>query len=88
MHHTEIDQNALVHVADVDLGDSVYGNRTVALEGFALVNDCDLLVPVDPRNPEALILALTEEQAIQVILMLAGQIGKGAALAAVQKAEG
>lgn len=88
MHRSEIDHEARVQAADVDFRDSAYGDRPVALEGFAMVDDMDLLVPVDGRNPEAVILVLTRAQAMEMTLTLAGQIGRDAALKVLEESDG
>lgn len=88
MHHTEIDHEATVQNAGFDLEkDHLYGYRPVLLEGFAMVDGCDLLVPAPEGHPESMIMALTEKQAMQALLALAGQIGRKAAMAAVTEAE-
>jgi hypothetical protein len=43
LHHTEIDHEATVQNAGFDLEeDHLYGHRPVLLEGFAMIDGCDL----------------------------------------------
>lgn len=88
MHYSDIDHEAVVQNADADLEDSIYGDRPILLEGFAVLDGCDLLVPVDGQDPESRIVAMTEEQGIQALLVLADQIGYTEAITLINKAAG
>lgn len=85
MHHTEIDHEAQVTHADADLRDGLYGDRPILLDGLAQVDGVDILVPVDGKNPESTIVALTSEQGAQALLVLAAQIGKAEALLMIEE---
>lgn len=86
MHYSNIDQEAVVQNADADLEDSIYGDRPILLEGFATLDGCDLLVPVDARSPESWIVAMTEKQGAQALVVLADQIGFDEAIALIEEA--
>lgn len=85
MHYTEIDHQAKVSDAIADLDeDDRYGYRPVLLEGFVMVDGTDVLVPAED-NPESMIVALTEDQAVQALLVLAEQVGNNRALDLIGK---
>lgn len=87
MHHTEIDHEASVTNSGFDLEDDFYGERPILLTFFAPVDNSDVLVPVDESNREGRTLALTEEQGMQAVLELAGQLGKASVIAALGELE-
>lgn len=74
MHRSEIDRKAKVEEPSADI-DEDFGYRPILLEGFVPVDGSDVIVPVDSGSPESFILALTEEQGMQALLVLAEQIG-------------
>ena len=74
MHRSEIDHEVKIEEPSADL-DGDYGYRPVLLEGFVPVDGSDVIVPVDSDSPESFILALTEEQGIQALLVIAEQLG-------------
>lgn len=82
MYRNEIDENVKVEDYGIDLDDE-YGFRPVLLTSFASVDGSDVVVPVDQDDPEGMILALTEEQGMQALLLLARQLGKEKSLAAI-----
>jgi hypothetical protein len=84
MHHSEIDHNVRIGNADADLGDSLYGDRPILLEGLAPVDGCDILVPASSREPESSIVALTREQGMQALLILAFQLGPETSVEAIR----
>lgn len=88
MHHSEINHDAVLQNADADLEDSIYGDRPILLEGFAALDGCDLLVPCDSRDPESTIVAMTEKQGEQALLILADQIGYTRAISLINEAKG
>lgn len=83
MHRDEINHEARIEEPSADL-DGDYGYRPILLEGFVPVDSSDVIVPVDSQSPESFILALTEEQGMQALLLLAEQIGKEVAVKAIQ----
>lgn len=83
MHRDEINPEARIEEPSADL-DGDYGYRPILLEGFVPVDSSDVIVPVDSQSPESFILALTEEQGMQALLLLAEQIGKEVAVKAIQ----
>lgn len=85
MHYSEIDHTARIGNADADLEDSIYGDRPILLEGLGMVDGSDLLVPVNQQDPESTIVALTGEQGIQALLVLADQIGNEKAIELIRK---
>lgn len=84
MHHSEINPEAQVQEPSSDI-DEDYGNRPVLLEGFTPVDGGDVIVPVDSDGPESFILALTDDQAAQALVVLASQIGKAEALLLIEE---
>lgn len=74
MHRDDINHKIRIEEPSADLDDD-YGNRPVLLEGFAPVDGGCVIVPVDGEDPEGFILALTEEQGIQALLLVAAQVG-------------
>lgn len=85
MHYSEINHEAEVSNTGFELEQDHLGDRPVLLEGFAMVDSTDVLVPVDGDHPEGMILGLTEEQGAQALLVLAGQIGKAEALLLIEE---
>ena len=88
MHYSEINHEAEVSNTGFELEQDHLGDRPVLLEGFAMVDSTDVLVPCDPDYGESMILALTEDQAMRALIELAEQVGKKRALAAVNGMEG
>lgn len=87
MHRSEIDPDVTVREPMADL-DEDYGDRPILLEGFTPVDGSDVIVPIDSGNPEGFILALTETQGEQALLVLAEQIGTAKALKLITEAAG
>ena len=85
MHSSEIDIDAKVEEGGIELEDDhLYGYRPVTLEWFAPVDGTDVIIPCDSGNPESMTVAFTEEQAMQAIVALAAQVGKGPAVTAIK----
>lgn len=76
MHFIEINSGIEVNGSDRSIEDRAYGDRAVTLGSFAGINGTDVLVPVRDAHPEAMILALTREQATQAFLVLSRAIGR------------
>jgi hypothetical protein len=87
MRYNEIDHAATVQDNDEDLGDE-YGDRPILATFFAPIDGSGVLVPVPPGNPNGYILALTEEQGMQLLLALAAQVGRQTSLTAITEDEG
>jgi hypothetical protein len=86
MHRSEINEDVKVEDCAFDL-DGDYGYRPILLTAIASVDGSDVAVPVDQDSPEGMILALTEEQGMQALLLLARQLGKDKSLEAITKDE-
>lgn len=84
MHYSEINHEAKIEEPFAEV-DEDYGDRPVLLEGFTPVDGGDVIVPVEPQNPESFTLALTNEQAAQALLALASQIGKSESLLLIEE---
>lgn len=78
MHSDEINPDVQIEEPVADIDDD-FGHRPVLLEGFTPVDGSNVIVPVDRQGPESYILALTEEQGIQVLLVVAAQVGNDTA---------
>ena len=87
MHSSEINPNAVIDDNDEDLSGE-YGDRPILATFFAPLDASDVLVPVVPGDPEGRILALTEKQGMQLLLVLAAQLGRQTSLTAITEDEG
>lgn len=86
MHYTQINPAATIQDAPFELEDEeIHGYRPILLTGFGVLDSSDLLVPVNDSDPESRILALTEDQGRQALVVLAGQIGKEEAVQLIQE---
>lgn len=75
MHYSEINHKVEIQDHDEDLIDSPYGERPILATAFAPVDSGDVIVPVAQDNPEGYILALTQGQGLQLLVVLAKQLG-------------
>lgn len=85
MHHTEIDSRVEVMDHDEDLIGGPVEDRPILATAFAPIDGTDVMVPVPQDSPEGYILALTEEQGRQALVVLAEQIGKEEAVKLIQE---
>lgn len=86
MHHSQIDPDVEVMDHDEDLISGPVEDRPILATLFAPLDGSDILVPVGQDDPEGHILALTEEQGMQLLLVLAAQLGENRSIKAIQGA--
>jgi len=86
MHYSEVDPSAEVMDHDEDLIGGPVEDRPILATAFAPLDSTDVLVPVAQSDPEAHILALTEKQGMQLLLVLAAQLGEDRAIKAIEGA--
>lgn len=87
MHQSEIKSDVAIVDHDKDLVGGRFEDRPILATAFAPVDGSDVMVPVDQYDLEGFILALTEEQGMQLLLVMAAQLGKERAIEAIESAE-
>lgn len=84
MHISDVDHRAEVMDHDEDLIGGPVENRPILATMFAPLDGSDILVPVAQDVPEGHILALTDEQGMQLLLVLAAQLGEERSIEAIK----
>lgn len=86
MHVSKIDHRVEVMDHDEDLVGGPVEDRPILATMFAPLDSSDILVPVAQDEPEGHILALTDEQGMQLLLVLAAQLGEARSVEAIRDA--